>query len=455
MGFDPKAFRGKRACVLGLGRSGLGAARLLRRKGWSVLVHDAKPRKGLPLAERLPRGIVLECAGRSEKAPRCGFAVKSPGILPAAPILERLREASVPVFSEIEVALAFCPSREVIAVTGTNGKTTTAHMTAALLRAARRRVHLLGNVGVPLSRGVGKVREGDAVVLEVSSYQLEDSSDFRPAAAALLNITSDHVDHHGSMEAYISAKARVFQGMDPEGVCVFNADDPLAFSLSRRASSRKLFFSRTPSAIASAWLQDGGIAVRLPGGGKTLLLPRPGLPGEHNADNAMAAALLALSAGVPARAAARGLRAFRGVEHRIEDCGRVRGLRCINDSKGTNVDSTIVALQSVPGPILLILGGLAKPGGFAALRPLVERCVKGVLTIGSAAAKIEADLEGAAPIFPCRTMETAVSTALRIARKGDALLLSPACASMDQFRDYEHRGEVFKSLLEKARKAPR
>ncbi|HAH07263.1 MAG TPA: UDP-N-acetylmuramoyl-L-alanine--D-glutamate ligase [Elusimicrobia bacterium] len=451
--FDPAAYRRQRACVLGLGRSGFYAALLLAKKGFRVLVSESKPRKALDFAGRLPKGVVLEAGGHGEKVLTCGFAVKSPGILPDSPVLKSLKDAGIPVFSELEVAMAFCPTPDVVAVTGTNGKTTVTHMAAALLKAAGRRVHMLGNVGTPVSAGISKVRKGDALVLEVSSYQLEDSRWFRPRAAAILNVTSDHVDHHGSMAAYLAAKARVYRDMLREGTCVFNASDPLAYGLSRDCGTRKLFFSLTPSTLAAAWREKGKMAFQLPGRKPVQVAP-PKLPGDHNVENAMAAGLLALADGAPPKALAKAFKAFQGVEHRIEDCGKAKGLFCINDSKGTNVDSTLVALKSLEdqaGKILLILGGLAKPGGFAALRPLVSRCVKAVLTIGSAAAKIEEDLAGAAQVFPCETLEQAVSVAFQIGRPGETLLLSPACASMDQFRDYEHRGKVFKELLRKAR----
>ncbi|MBI5243834.1 MAG: UDP-N-acetylmuramoyl-L-alanine--D-glutamate ligase [Elusimicrobia bacterium] len=452
--FDPEVFRKRRACVLGLGRSGFHAAALLSRKGFKVLVSDSRSRKELPFARRLPKGIVLEAGGHGDKALTCGFALKSPGILPQAPILGRIREAGIPIFSELEVSLAFCRSSEIIAVTGTNGKTTTTFMASAILKAAGRRVHTLGNVGTPLSAEAAKVGKGDVLVLEASSYQLEDSRCFKPAAAAVLNVTSDHLDHHGSMAAYLAAKARVFRDMSPSACCVFNAADPLAFGLSRDCAAKKLFFSLRPSTLASAWFERGSLRFSPPFLKKGFSVAPPKLVGEHNLENAMAAGLLALACGAPPKALARAFKAFRGVEHRIEECGKFHGLRCVNDSKATNVDSTLVALKSLEdqaGKILLILGGLAKPGGFAPLRAHVQRCAKAVLTIGSAAAKIEEDLAGAAPVFPCESLAQAVSVAFRIGQAGETLLLSPACASMDQFRDFEHRGQAFKELLRKTR----
>ncbi|MFA5140940.1 MAG: UDP-N-acetylmuramoyl-L-alanine--D-glutamate ligase [Elusimicrobiota bacterium] len=451
--FDPKAFKRKHAVVLGLGRSGEAAAKLLLKKGFRVFGSDSRPRKELRrLASRLGKRFAFEGGGHSDRILRAAFAVKSPGMHPDSPALAKLRAAGIPVFSEMEVALAFLPEVELVAVTGTNGKTTTAALTAAVFQAARRRTHLLGNVGTPLAASASRIRKGDTVVLEVSSYQLEDSVFFRPDSSVILNITSDHLEHHKTMQSYIAAKARVFRLQDRSCCCVFNAADPLVLHLARSSRSRKLFFAREPSTRASAWIAGGKIRVRLPGEKKESALVPPAIPGVHNLENAMAAALLGFSRRVGSAAVARAFRKFKGVEHRIEDCGTVRGLRIVNDSKGTNVDSTLAALralESEAGRLLLILGGLPKGGGFAPLRPLVEKTAKAVLTIGSAARSIEGDLQGSIHVFPCETLETAVEVAFKIGAKGDTLLLSPACASFDQFKDFEDRGRRFKEIVRK------
>ena len=449
--FAPGAWKRGPAAVLGMGRSGLAAAKLLARKGFKVLLSDERPRKDLrAAAAKLPAGVSWEGGGHSDRLLKCRFAVKSPGLPSRAPVLERLRAAGIPVFSELEVALAFCPAVEVVAVTGTNGKTTTATLSAAVFKAARRRVHLLGNIGQPVCAHVGKIKKGDMLVIEVSSYQLEDSRRFQPDAAAVLNLTPDHLDHHGGMAEYAAAKRKVFAWMDRRQACVFNADDPAVAAMARLCRGRKLFFGRAPSTMTAAWPEGGKILVRLQGWKKPLKLAPPRLPGEHNLHNAMAAALLGAARGVKPAAIQRAFKAFKGVEHRLEDCGRRKGRDCINDSKATNVDSTLVALATLPETktALLILGGRPKAGGFSGLRSAVERRVKAVLSIGEAAARVEADLQGAAPVFPCQTLEQAVSVAFQIGLKGETLLLSPACASFDQFEDYEHRGRVFKELLD-------
>ncbi|MBI4424223.1 MAG: UDP-N-acetylmuramoyl-L-alanine--D-glutamate ligase [Elusimicrobia bacterium] len=457
--FDPAAYARSEGAVLGLGRSGVAVARLLASKGFRVLASDTRPHKDVrPVAAKLGPRVKWEAAGHSDRLLRCAFAVKSPGLAPSAPILGKLREAGVPVFSELEVSLAFCRPAELVAVTGTNGKTTTTMLAGALFAAARRKVHVAGNIGVPLAAAVSKVRKGDVIVLEASSYQLEDSRHFHPTAGALLNVTADHLDHHGSMAAYLAAKSRLFRLQTPADVCVFNAGDALSAQLARACPARRLFFGLHAAASTHAWVEGGKLVVRLPGGKPQAFEP-PALPGSHNLENAMAAALLALARGLPAKAVQKGLKGFTGVEHRIEDCGVVGGIRCVNDSKATNVESTIVALKAFSGDapaasasprVLLILGGLHKGFPYAPLKAFLGKPIKGILTIGSAARKIEEDLGGHLPILPCETLEEAVRTGLKIGERGDVLLLSPACASFDQFDDFEHRGRRFKELVSQA-----
>ncbi|MDD5629285.1 MAG: UDP-N-acetylmuramoyl-L-alanine--D-glutamate ligase [Elusimicrobia bacterium] len=454
MSFAAKAYRGKTAAVLGLGKSGLAAARLLKAKGFKVFVSDRRPRREVKaVLGRLAAGVRWEGGGHSARLRQAGFAVKSPGLPSRAPVLADLRAAHVPVFSELETALAFCAAQDVVAVTGTNGKTTTTALAAEIFRRGLprgRRALAAGNIGTPVSETAARAKAKDVLILEVSSYQLEDSRSFHPRAAALLNITPDHVEHHGSMQAYIEAKAKVFAEQQGDDFCVFNAEDPLVLKLSRRCRCRRLYFGRK-GALVHAWVEGGRIRVRLPEAKEASFVP-PSLPGAHNLDNAMAAVLLALGWGLAPAVVQKVLKSFRGVPHRLEDAGTVRGIRCVNDSKATNVDSTMVALRTFPGKnVLLILGGLHKGSPYKPLQQLIESAVKGILTIGSAAAKVEADLSGLAPIFPCGDLKTAVDTALRIGAPGDVLLLSPACASFDQFRDFEDRGDQFKALVRAAR----
>ncbi len=451
--FDPKVFKKKNAGVLGLGKSGRSVAKLLAKKGFKVLVSDSRPKKtAADAAKGLPTSVKVEFGGHSDKLLKCAFVVKSPGLKPDLPILKALADKNVPVYSELEIALAFSKAKEVIAITGTNGKSTTTALTWEVFKAGLgrgRKAVLGGNIGIPISEVAPAAGPKDVIVVECSSYQLEDSAHFRPAASALLNITADHLDHHGSMEAYVAAKTRVFREQAEGDACVFNADDPHVYKLSRDCPSRRLYFGLKAPHV-HAWEEGGKLRFKLPGAKKEVVLTPPKLPGRHNIENALAAGLLGLARGLKPAAIQKALKAFKGVEHRIEEAGTFKGVRCVNDSKATNVDSTMVALKAFEPQgksLLLILGGLHKGSPYLPLKPEIEKTVKGILTIGSAARRIEEDLSGLVPIFPCGDLATAVETAFKIGTKGDILLLSPACASFDQFQDFEDRGRKFKALV--------
>ncbi|NLO92346.1 MAG: UDP-N-acetylmuramoyl-L-alanine--D-glutamate ligase [Elusimicrobia bacterium] len=457
MKFDKASFAPRsKACVLGFGRSGAACANLLAEAGFEVLLSELKPlapdagsKAGL-----LP-SVRLESGGHGPEVLKCSFVVKSPGIFPASEIIKKIRKAGIPIFSELEVSLSFCPPCRVLAVTGTNGKTTTAtllHLVMEKAAVGGGNAWLAGNVGKPLALLVKDIRAGDSIVLEVSSYQLEDSSFFAPDVSCLLNVTPDHIDHHGGMDNYLAAKRKVFSGQAKNAWCVFNAQDEECRKMALACPSKALWFSSAEG--------TDGVNARVAGGklrfsfGKVScdILP-PKLPGAHNLENAMCAGLMALAAGAAPVAVADAFAAFKGVEHRIEEAGVVKGVRCINDSKATNVDSTLIALRALRGEgrkIWLILGGQDKGLPYAPLAPLVKECVKAVLLIGEASDKIESGLAGAAAMERCGTMENALSFCLKNAEAGDILLLSPACASFDQFRDFEHRGWHFKALVKAA-----
>lgn len=459
-GFDPKsARRGSLAGVLGLGRSGQSVARLLLKKGFKVLGSDSRPKAELtPALKSLPKAVKWEWNGHSERLLKFAFVVKSPGLKPDLPIIKKLNEKNIPVYSELEIALAYSKAKAVVAITGTNGKSTTTQLTWEIFKAGLprgRKALLGGNIGIPISTIAPASKAADVIVIECSSYQLEDSSHFEPRASAILNITADHLDHHGSMAAYLQAKAKVFREQGPGDACVFNADDPTVFKLSRECPSERLYFG-TKGVNVHAWEEGGKLRFKLPGSKKELALVPPKLPGRHNLENAMAAGLLALARGLKPAAIQKAFAAFKGVEHRLEPCGTARGIACVNDSKATNVDSAVVALKAhAPGGkrLLLILGGQHKGFPYTPLKPWIDKTVKGILTIGSAARRIEEDLAGLVPIFPCGSLETAVEAGLKIGERGDTLLLSPACASFDQFKDFEERGRRFKALVAAAAKA--
>ena len=456
--FNPNLIRKKFAGVLGMGKSGQSVARLLAKKGFRVLGSDARPRADLVKALKgLPAKVKWEWSGHSDRLLACSFVVKSPGLKPDLPILKSLAEKNIPVYSELEIALAFAKAKGVVAITGTNGKSTTTALTFEIFKAGLpkgRKAILGGNIGTPISQTAPSAKATDILIIECSSYQLEDSKHFEPRAAAVLNITADHLDHHGSMEAYLAAKAKVYREQGPGDACVFNADDPITYKMSRDCPSERLYFG-TKGPHVHAWEEGGKLHFELPRWKKPVKLVPPKLPGRHNLENALAAGLLGFARGIKPAAVQRAFRAFKGVEHRLEECGLARGVRCVNDSKATNVDSTLVALKAFPADqknILLILGGLHKGFSYAPLKPWIERTVKGILTIGTAARRIDEDLSGLVPIFPCNDLATAVDAGLRVAAKGDVLLLSPACASFDQFKDFEDRGRQFKELVKTAAK---
>ncbi|MFA6584440.1 MAG: UDP-N-acetylmuramoyl-L-alanine--D-glutamate ligase, partial [Elusimicrobiaceae bacterium] len=396
-----------------------------------------------------------EFGGHSEEVLECGFAVKSPGIPQNRPVIVKMRAANIPVFSEVETALGFVPEARVFAVSGTNGKTTTTMLLGEILkRAAKKsgkfRVHVAGNIGTPVSAVVPGMKRNDYIVLEASSYQLEDSAFFKPAAACILNITPDHLDHHGTMSDYISAKKNIFRQQGPQDSCVFNAADKICLEISSECPSNVLFFARDAmeSVRLDAFYDSGKIVFNLKNG--HFEIDAPNLPGMHNIENAMAAGLMALSQGVSIDCVREAFDRFKGVEHRIETVAVFNGIKCVNDSKATNVDSTKVALESLASDdknIWLILGGKDKGIPYAPLLPLVNQSVKTILTIGEAAQRIEDELALAAEVVSCGTMDKAVTYALGNAAENDILLLSPACASFDQFKNFEERGEHFKKLI--------
>ncbi len=450
--FRPSEFKGERALVIGAGRSGLAAARLLAGKGFRVLLSDSAPIKDLkPKFKGLPGSVEIEAGGHSDRILSCGFAVKSPGLPSHAPVFKKLKSAGIPVFSEIEVALAFSKAGKVLAVTGTNGKTTTTELLGLLMKSAAKRrgsrAFVCGNLGVPAALTAPEAGPKDALVMELSSYQLEDSTALSPDAACVLNITPDHLDHHGGLSAYVAAKAKVFAGQRKSAACVFNYEDAACRRLARRCPSRTLFFSSVGrGGKLNAWAEDGRLAFRT--GSLSFTVEPPRLPGRHNLENAMCAGLMALSCGAGPADLREVFAAFEGVEHRIETARVLRGVTYINDSKATNVDSTATALRALAGKknIWLILGGLDKGVPYAPLKPLIKASVKKVLTIGRAAPLIERQLRGAAPMERTVTLEAALKKASAAVRTGDIVLLSPACASFDQFRDFEHRGAEFKRL---------
>ena len=433
-----------RALVVGLGLSGVGASALLVRRGYRVTVNDLAAEDALEakLAD-LPPGVGRVLGGHPDSAlAGVSLVVVSPGVPWELPLLAAARGRGLEVIAEVELAARSLEDTPIAAVTGSNGKTTTTALIGEILKAAGMRTGVGGNIGIAAS-ALALAGGWDAVVLELSSFQLEGTVTLRPRAAALLNLSADHLDRHGSLDAYLALKARIFQAQTAADHAILNADDPALAAVSTR------------SRVARFSLRDPGADARLAGDVLVLdgapLLPRAELPllGDHNVANALAAALVASRMGAPRDAIAAALRSFRGLPHRHRVVAEARAVRFVDDSKGTNIGATAAGLAGYPpGSIHLILGGLGKGQDFRELRDAVAGRVAAAYLIGAAAEEIAAALAGVVAIEPCGTLAEAVRRASAHARSGDTVLLSPACASFDQFRDYHHRGDEFARLAQ-------
>lgn len=457
----------KLALVYGLGASGRAAARLLLRVGVPVLAVDARPAEALDLEGLAgePR-FELRAGGEPEALPdRVDAVVVSPGVALERPLLEDARRRGVPILAEVELAFPFLDG-PVVAVTGSNGKSTTTALAGAILREAGFEVAVCGNIGPPLSAEVDPAalaeprapeagRPARVFVVELSSFQLLGIHRFRPRAAAFLNLAPDHLDRHGSLPAYAAAKRRIFENQEAADTAVVNADDPATRDTAVR--SRKRLFSRRGPVDDGCWVdagEGGARVVERHGSGEKIELFRTAdspLPGAHNLENAMAAALLARALGATPDDCRRALAAFRGLPHRMERVAEAGGVAWFDDSKGTNPAATLGCLQGFEdGTVHLILGGRNKGSDFAELAAAVARKARRVYLVGEAAAEIEAALAkagGGVAASRSGTLERAVAEAAGRARPGESVLLSPACASFDQFRDFNHRGDVFQRLV--------
>jgi UDP-N-acetylmuramoylalanine--D-glutamate ligase len=443
-----------RAAVFGLARSGRAAVEVLLARGAEVVATDVRRRGELP---DLPGGdgVRYVLGGHPESLlDAVDLVVVSPGVPLVLPVLDAARARALPVLSEIELASRLLPG-VVVGITGTNGKSTTTALAAALLSKAGRPAAACGNLGTPWISfaAPGALPEGAAWptwVVELSSFQLEGIRRFAPDVAVHLNLTPDHLDRYRSLDDYGAAKARIFENQREAQVAVLNADDPLVARVKPRA--RRLEFSRRTVPERGTWLAGDVFVADLDGGGPRPVARRDDLrlPGAHNLENALAALAATLPLGVTAEAAAATLRSFRGLPHRTALVRVLGGVAYYNDSKGTNIDATLKSLEGFPdGTVHLILGGKEKGDDFRRLAPLVKTKTRCVLTIGAAGDRIASAL-GETPgvtVIRCGTLERAVGEAAAAAAGGEVVLLSPACASFDQFRNFEHRGEIFEKLV--------
>jgi UDP-N-acetylmuramoylalanine--D-glutamate ligase len=446
--------RGKKVLVIGLARTGVATSLFFAARGAAVTATDTRSEAefGEVSATLRDAGVQLELGGHAERIlSGKDLVIPSPGVPADAPILRTARERGIPIWSEIELAFRFLKGK-LIGITGSNGKTTTTSLIEHILRRAGFPTLLAGNIGTPLISCVESATGRTLTVAELSSFQLELIENFRPHISVFLNLTPDHLDRHGSLDAYGAAKARIFENQKEDDFAVLNADDE---AVTRYAPSRPAVysFSRRKSVERGAYLLGDQIVFRGEGG-EERILSREEIPlaGAHNLENVLAAVATARLAGAASPDIAKGVRSFAGVEHRLEFVAEHNGVRYFNDSKATNVDATLKALDAFPGRILVILGGKDKGSDYTALRKSLRE--KGILAllIGAAADKIEQQIAGSVAIERAGTIERAVDIASHAAQPGDIVLLAPACASFDQFQNYEHRGRVFKELVRQVEK---
>jgi UDP-N-acetylmuramoylalanine--D-glutamate ligase len=440
--------------VVGLARTGVATSLFCAARDARVTATDSRTQSemGEAIAKLKDAGVALELGShREETFLDQDLIIPSPGVPADAAHLRTARAKGVTIWSEIELAYRFMKGR-LIGITGSNGKTTTTSLIEHILKTAGMQTILAGNIGTPLIGCVDAMKDDTCAVVELSSFQLELIDTFRPNISVFLNLTPDHLDRHHTFEAYGAAKARLFENQTGEDTAILNADDvattPYAPSL-----PRVYWFSRKQRVAQGAYVRGEEIVFRQDGAEETLLkLEDIPLAGAHNVENVLAAAAAARLAGVSAAAIAKGVRTFAGVVHRLEFVAEVAGVRYYNDSKATNVDATLKALDAFPGRILVILGGKDKESDYTQLQqPLREKAILALL-IGSAAEKIEKQISGSVALERAETLERAVETASHAAQRGDVVLLAPACASFDQFQNYEHRGRVFKDLVKQLEK---
>ncbi|MFD2333913.1 UDP-N-acetylmuramoyl-L-alanine--D-glutamate ligase [Cohnella sp. GCM10020058] len=468
-------YRGRKVVVLGLARSGAAAAKLFHQAGSIVTANDRKERDACPEASELEAlGISVVCGGHPDDlvTPDTALLVKNPGIPYSAAPIRQAEALGVEVVTEVEVAGQLSPA-PIIGITGSNGKTTTTTWTGELLSAAGLSPIVAGNIGRPLSDAAQEIGPEGWLVAELSSFQLKGTTDFHPRIACLLNLAETHLDYHGTMEDYVTSKAKLFANLSEGDTAIYNADDAVCAEIGRASAGRQWPFSLTrrlavgvsveppfPAADDEGASQETQpaqrwIVARDESGVETRIVPvdRLGIPGRHNCANALAAVAIALAAGAEPSALREPLKGFKGVEHRLEYVGTFRDVRYYNDSKATNPTATIMSVSSLPAPLVLIAGGLDRGSDYRELVPLFRDRVKGVVALGETREKIrkvaeEAGLTNVAVVEPvedaAETLKRAVLEAAAMSGPGDIVLLSPACASWDMFPSYEVRGRIFK-----------
>ena len=441
--------KGKRVLVVGMGKSGIASALFLADQGARVAVSDTKSEEELhhEIPQLLDRGVEVEAGYHGERTfNEQQLIVISPGVPYDVPQLVQARQAGIPVIGEVELASRYLKG-QIAAITGSNGKTTTTSLIGEIIAAGAKRTLVGGNIGTPAISFVDEATDDTWIVLEVSSFQLETIATFHPRIAVVLNVTPDHLDRHRTFENYAAAKARIFENQTAADFAVLNADDPTCVAMAEKAKATVYWFSRLHPVERGAFVRCESIVWTDGSREQTIMRTAEiGLKGAHNVENVLSGICAGVLAGVTPADIRRAVANFKAVEHRLEFVANVRGVAYYHDSKATNVDATVKALESFPGRIHLILGGKDKGSDYSVLNSLLAERVTRVYTIGAAASKIEAQIKGA-PVVSSGTIDNAVRQASEQAGAGDIVLLAPACASFDQFMSYEHRGRVFKDLV--------
>ena len=441
--------KGKKVLLVGLAKTGISTIKCLAKYGADITVNDIKTEDQLEeiIAEiKDIDGIKYILGHHPENISDIDMVVVSPGVPLDLPFIKKVIEENKELIGEVELAYQLAKKPYFVGITGTNGKTTTTSLTGEIFEKAGKETYVVGNIGNPVIDAVQAANEGASFVTELSSFQLESIKDFKPSVSAVLNITEDHMNRHHTMENYIDAKARVFMNQDKNDFCVLNYDDELTRALAEKCNANVVFFSRLEKLEKGIYVENGDIIIDIDEKINLMKVNDLSLPGGHNLENCMAAAAMAYVSGIDIEVIREVLKTFKAVEHRLEFVKEVEGVKYVNDSKGTNPDSTIKAVQAYENPIILIAGGYDKGSTYDELLEIAKKNVKTLVLLGQTADKIEeaARRIGFTDIHRVEDMKEAVKTCHDIAKEGDIVLLSPACASWGMYKNFEVRGKDFK-----------
>ena len=446
----------KKVLLVGLAKTGVSTIKKLDKLGASIVVTDIKPKEKLEdILSQLNglNNVEYILGSHPEDISDIDLTIVSPGVPLDLPFIEKLKESNVKIIGEVELAYTLSNNPIFVGITGTNGKTTTTSLVGEIFKEANRDTYIVGNIGNPVIDTVDYTNENSVLVTELSSFQLESIDTFRPKVSSILNITEDHLNRHHTMENYINAKARIFENQEKSDFSILNYDDSIVRDLNRNNNASILYFSRKEKIEQGVYLdENNNIVISIDGKQITVLNRNElSLPGDHNLENAMAAILMTYVVGVDLEVIKHVLITFKGVEHRLEFVTNKNGIMFVNDSKGTNPDSTIKAIGSYERPIILIAGGMDKHSDFTDMMKCATKNVKELVLLGETADKIEASArkEGLENITKVKNMEEAVKKAYELAKDGDVVLLSPGCASWDMYPNFEARGLDFKENIYK------